>query len=75
MERSRRSRDRRRARHAIFPRLPGIAPYEAAKENGTVALLSSSEIRIFNRLTHHVHILEMNGDSYRLKQSRPKRGS
>ncbi|MFY9852249.1 MAG: hypothetical protein WAK26_00045 [Terracidiphilus sp.] len=24
-------------------------------------------------LTHHVHILEMNGDSYRLKQSRKKR--
>jgi len=26
-----------------------------------------------DRLTHHVHILEMNGDSYRLKQSRRKR--
>ncbi len=25
------------------------------------------------RLTHHVHILEMNGDSYRLNQSRRKR--
>ena len=25
------------------------------------------------RLTHHVHILEMNGDSFRLKQSRRKR--
>jgi len=24
-------------------------------------------------LTHHVHILEMNGDSFRLKQSRKKR--
>ncbi len=23
-----------------------------------------------DRLTHHVHILEMNGDSYRLKRSR-----
>ena len=23
-----------------------------------------------DRLTHHVHILEMNGDSYRLKQSK-----
>ena len=23
-----------------------------------------------NRLTHHVHILEMNGDSYRLNQSK-----
>ncbi|MBM3491192.1 MAG: hypothetical protein FJX68_12240, partial [Alphaproteobacteria bacterium] len=25
---------------------------------------------LLGRLTHHVHILEMNGDSYRLKQSR-----
>ena len=26
-----------------------------------------------DRLTHHIHILEMNGDSFRLKQSRRKR--
>ena len=26
-----------------------------------------------DRLTHHVHILEMNGKSYRLAQSRSKR--
>ena len=28
---------------------------------------------VLDRLTQHVHILEMNGDSYRLKQSRRKR--
>jgi len=30
--------------------LPGLAPYDAAKENGTVALLSSEQIRIYNRV-------------------------
>ena len=28
---------------------------------------------ILERLTHHVHILEMNGDSYRLGQSRARK--
>ena len=28
---------------------------------------------LFDRMTHHVHILEMNGKSYRLAQSRSKR--
>ena len=28
---------------------------------------------LLDRLTHHVHILEMNGQSYRLGQSRSKR--
>jgi DNA replication protein DnaC len=30
---------------------------------------------LLDRLTHHVHILEMNGESYRLKQSKRKRSS
>ena len=28
---------------------------------------------LLDRLTHHVHILEMNGDRYRLKQSKRTR--
>src|SRR6185295_11020792 len=28
---------------------------------------------LLDRLTHHVHILELNGESYRLKQSKAKR--
>ena len=28
---------------------------------------------LLDRLTHHVHILEMNGESYRLKQSKERR--
>jgi hypothetical protein len=33
-----------------------------------------SELRaLLDGLTHHVHILEVNGDSYRLKQSKSRR--
>ena len=28
---------------------------------------------LLDRITHHVHILEMNGESFRLKQSRSRR--
>jgi DNA replication protein DnaC len=30
---------------------------------------------LLDRLTHHVHILEMNGESYRLRQSRHRQRS
>jgi hypothetical protein len=37
-------------RMAAFPTFPSLAPYEAAKANGTVALLSGNRIRVFNRV-------------------------
>jgi len=30
---------------------------------------------LLDRLTHHVHILEMNGESYRLKASRRRQST
>ena len=30
---------------------------------------------LLDRLTHHVHILEMNGESYRLRKSRKRRSN
>jgi len=51
-----------RATVGITPR-PGALPVFGS-ERLTGALL--------DRLTHHVHILEMNGESYRLKHSRNK---
>jgi DNA replication protein DnaC len=39
------------------------------------SVLSSERLTgaLLDRLTHHVHILEMNGESYRLKQARDRR--
>ena len=31
------------------------------------------ELELLDRLTHHVHILELNGDSYRLEHSKKAR--
>jgi hypothetical protein len=35
---------------ALYLRLPSLAPYEAAKDNGTTALLSNQRIRLYNRI-------------------------
>ena len=37
---------------------------------GTPGLVPAPAMGTQDRLTHHVHILQMNGDSYRLNQSK-----
>ena len=37
------------------------------EKEGTTALVA-----LLDRLTHHVHILEMNGESFRLRQSKTR---
>jgi hypothetical protein len=44
-------------RITVFLRIPSVAPYEAAKENGTVALLSGDEIRLYNRISFQRDLL------------------
>jgi hypothetical protein len=41
----------RDSRAATFILFPGLAPYEAAQQNGTVALLTEHRIRLYNRLS------------------------
>ena len=52
---------------ALFPIIFGCLTEIFGSERLTGALL--------DRLTHHVHILEMNGESYRLNQSQKRRKS
>jgi hypothetical protein len=44
-------------RMATFPAFPSLAPYDAAKENGTIALLSSNRLRIYNRIAFQREIM------------------
>ena len=41
-----------------------------AHERRSEVLWNPFALTLCDRLTHHVHILEMNGESYRLKHSR-----
>ena len=45
-------------RMAITIGLPSLAPYEAAKDNGTIALLSSQRIRLYNRVAFQREMLK-----------------
>ena len=63
-------RDRRRRKVTG----PGLNPVDAIfapqADEGDFAASAGA---LLDRITHHVHILEMNGESYRLKQSRSRR--
>ena len=50
-------------------RVEGMSTREASRVFGSERLTGA----LLDRLTHHVHILEMNGESYRLNQSRQRR--
>jgi hypothetical protein len=66
-------RKERRARNArpmwVFP-VPKPAVFSQRYER--TSTLATSNL-LLDRLTHHVHILEMNGDSFRLKSSRKQK--
>jgi hypothetical protein len=46
-------------RMATFPRFPSLAPYDAAKENGSVAYLPTARIRIYNRVAFQRELAAM----------------
>ena len=56
----------------VEPRFAGKPPEEGGPVPASSAALGSERLTgaLLDRLTHHVHILEMNGESYRLNQSR-----
>ena len=75
----------RRARRDVQSRrLPFLVGREPGRPGGVPAdrhfaqyegSARSTEVFGSDRLTHHVHILEMNGDSYRLRHSRQSAAS
>lgn len=51
-------------RMSIYFRFPSLAPYEAAKENGTVALLPTNRIRVYNRISYALQLAARVRDRY-----------
>jgi hypothetical protein len=46
------------SRMKVIPLFPSLAAYDAAKENGTVAVLPGGEIRLFNRIALQRQLLQ-----------------
>jgi hypothetical protein len=53
-------------------RSPGYPEWQLSRSRFDTERLTGA---LLDRLTHHVHILEMNGDSYRLKDSKQRQPS
>ena len=51
-------------RASTFILFPGLAPYEAAQKNGTVALLSENRIRLYNRLSFARELMLLDRDHW-----------
>jgi hypothetical protein len=68
-------RSRCRSVHAPHLCRPGRAraAYDFGPNEGSVFGSERLTGALLDRLTHHVHILEMNGESFRLKHSRSGR--
>jgi DNA replication protein DnaC len=59
-----------------FPSIAGTLPaieFTIIRSRSRAGTTSAEAL--LDRLTHHVHILEMNGESYRLRQSKHRRRS
>ena len=61
-----------RALRRSMPTWSGAAWNERMPSSGATEVFGSERLTgaLLDRLTHHVHILKMNGESYRLKRSR-----
>jgi hypothetical protein len=51
-------------RMRLFGGAPSFAPYEAAKENGTIAQLPAEEIRLFNRIVFQRELYDIERDHW-----------
>ena len=69
---------KRKTRRELFlERVDGLIPWQLLEDrirpfDEWTEVFGSERLTgaLLDRLTHHVHILEMNGESYRLKRSR-----
>ena len=55
----------------LYEEAPNVS-VNGRQQSGPTEVFGSERLTgaLLDRLTHHVHILEMNGESYRLKRSR-----